>query len=194
MSRHLVYMSWGHIGRVAADISKGATHDNKWEVLYIPHYIQSMSEVFLKKGIHCMVDGVDAYSKRHTRATGFASGYTKVAYLSCHLNWFPQDRRQRPMFFYDYRSSGGRRLASSIVESIRTSWTEPRPPNLCASMGDDWTRNAFHCIRGVYSGPKNISAVCCEPLAMNGEPAVTVTSVKKIGKSIAHGVIDWLEQ
>ena len=194
MSKHLVYMSWGHIGKLLASPQLGAKHENKLEVLYIPHYIQAMTGVFLKKGIHCMVDGVGPYSRRHLQAIEYSPRFTRVAYLSCHLNYFPVDKRQRPLFLYDYRSSGGRRLAASVVNAVAETWSEPRPPISMACHPGDWTRNAFGCVDGVYAGPSNISAICCEPLAMNGTPNLTIATVKNIGRRMAHGVVSWLEE
>ena len=109
--------------------------------------------------------------------------------MSCHLNAFPgEDPKQKAVFFHDARSQGGKALAHCINDRVvRTFDTgvvrETRP--------DDWTVNAHACVAGIFAGPANVSAVLCEPFAMNATPKINNADLRLMGRTIAAGIVDW---
>ena len=66
-------------------------------------------------------------------------------------------------------------------------------PAVRETRDDNWTKNAHACIEYVYDGPANISAVLCEPFAMNGIPQATDSELEAMGTAIAHGILNWLK-
>lgn len=62
-------------------------------------------------GIAVQIIGAGSYQDRQRAAVSAAAAHQKVAYVSCHLNAFPDlNIPQRSSVFFDKRSSGGRTL------------------------------------------------------------------------------------
>ena len=96
------------------------------------------------------------------------------------------------MFFHDARSQGGKALAPCIKDRVaRTFVIESMPVAVRETRPDDWTVNAHACVAGIFAGPANISAVLCEPFAMNATPKINNADLRLMGRTIAAGILDW---
>ena len=189
----LVYISWGHLGAHGREPAKGAESPfaPRWEVIEVGKYIQSLMATCLKAGFHVIIDGEGGLDERQRKACQYANDFDKVAYVSCHLNALPgEDPEQKAVFFHDARSRGGKALAHCIVDRVfelpnvsHTIVRETRP--------DGWTVNAHACVAGIYAGPANISAVLCEPFAMNATPKINNADLRLMRRTIAAGILDW---
>ena len=183
MAKSLAYISWGHLGAHGREPSTGAKSPD----------VQAMQRTLLKADVHVIIDGGGSLFERQLRACQCARSFSRVAYVSCHLNWIPDDPpKQRAVFFHDERSRGGKALARRIREEVHARPILTSQPSVRGTRGDDWTKNAHACIGHVYVGPTNISAVCCEPFAMNGIPQATDSDLVAMGEAIAHGILKWL--
>ena len=195
MAKSLAYISWGHLGAHGREPSTGAKSPDGdfWEVIEVGKYVQAMQRTLLKADVHVIIDGGGSLFERQLRACQCARSFSRVAYVSCHLNWIPDDPpKQRAVFFHDERSRGGKALARRIREEVHARPILTSQPSVRGTRGDDWTKNAHACIGHVYVGPTNISAVCCEPFAMNGIPQATDSDLVAMGEAIAHGILKWL--
>ena len=190
----LVYISWGHLGAHGREPSKGAESpfNAKWEVIEVGKYIQSLMATCLKAGFHVIIDGEGGLDERQRKACQYAHDFDKVAYVSCHLNAFPgEDPKQKAVFFHDARSQGGRALAYCIRDRVARAAVGLTHLAARETRPDDWTVNAHACVAGIYAGPANISAVLCEPFAMNATPKINNADLRLMGREIAAGIVDW---
>ena len=191
----LVYISWGHLGAHGREPAKGAESPfaPRWEVIEVGKYIQSLMATCLKAGFHVIIDGEGGLDERQRKACQYAHDFDKVAYVSCHLNALPgEDPKQKAVFFHDARSQGGRALAHCIKDRVaRTFVIESMPVAVRETHTFDWTVNAHACVAGIYAGPANISAVLCEPFAMNATPKINNADLRLMGRTIAAGIVDW---
>ena len=188
----LVYISWGHLGAHGEVPSKGAESpfNAKWEVIEVGKYIQAIMATCLKAGFHVIIDGEGGLDERQRKACQYASDFDKVAYVSCHLNAFPGEApKQKAVFFHDSRSQGGKALAHCINDRVARTFD---PVVVRETRPDDWTVNAHACVAGIFAGPANISAVLCEPFAMNATPKINNADLRLMGRTIAAGIVDWV--
>tara|TARA_Y100001963_G_C6704198_1_gene411068 strand:+ start:220 stop:828 length:609 start_codon:yes stop_codon:yes gene_type:complete len=198
MSKDLVYISWGHLGAHGVTPSTGAKSPDGdfWEVIEVGKYVQAMMATLLKADVHVIIAGGGSLVARQRRACEHAryNDFSRVAYVSCHLNWIPDDPpKQRAVFFHDERSRGGKALARSIREEVHARPILISQPSVRGTRDDNWTKNAHACIEYVYDGPANISAVLCEPFAMNATPEINIWDLEAMGEAIAHGILNWLK-
>jgi len=158
-----------------------------------PLYINSAKKTIQSAGHTAMVEDEGWYSSRHERANINAKSVDgPVAYVACHLNAGGGDYCA---VFYDYRSKNGRRLAEMVGSAVG----ELHIPSIGrvvirAANPDDWTRNAYYTIKGLYAGPANISGICFEPLFMDNpehQRLIAADGLQWIGTALATGIMRW---
>jgi len=177
-----------------------------WEREYhlTPIYLDAMASVLAAHGVEVLRCEGRPYSTWHEWACQEAAARpgVPVAYCAAHLNSVPGGQSLSWMF-YDRRSHGGQRLAEHITETMTEAGFCTRAP---AAAYDDrtdsdapWLYNPLYTIRGIYSGPANLSGVCLEPdtvqhLATLGSQQAITRRLAHLGAVMAHGVLEWLRE
>jgi hypothetical protein len=134
------------------------------------------------------------YSERHQRADDIARNnpHELVAYLACHINAGGGDYA---VMIHDTRSGGGKRLAEALAQAIADADLPGVSRSLVrgASADNDWSR-AFNTIKGIYSGPGNISGVCVEPYFLDKAAhqwLATPEGAQLLSEALVDGAVRW---
>jgi len=134
------------------------------------------------------------YSDRHERANQIARDNPDewVAYLACHINAGGGDYA---VMINDARSGNGKRLAEALAQSISDAKLAGISRSLVrgASADNDWSR-AYTTIKGIYSGPGNISGVCVEPYFLDKSShqwLATPNGARELSDALVDGLIRW---
>ena len=134
------------------------------------------------------------YSDRHERANQIARDNPDewVAYLACHINAGGGDYA---VMINDARSGNGKRLAEALAQSISDAKLAGISRSLVrgASADNDWSR-AYTTIKGIYSGPGNISGVCVEPFFIDRPEHQWLASAqggRAIADALVAGLVAW---
>lgn len=136
-----------------------------------------------------------AYTTRHRRARALAEELfpRPCAYVAGHLNAGPPEAGYGALF-YDFRSSGGARLANYVLIELARACPELDSVKAIPARPDDWTKNAYYTIKGIFPGPSNLSAICAEPAFLTSpehRELLTAEGLKRIGEAIARGCLSW---
>jgi N-acetylmuramoyl-L-alanine amidase len=190
----------GKPGRKASD--RGAVFDADgdgeiavWEseAMMTPKYLLAAEERLIELGhdVICISDGW--YSDRHARCNEYQnSAEGPCAYVSAHLNAGSGNQADYGAVFYDYRSTGGPDMATSIAVKLKNACPELEGGvKVIASTPDNWTKNAYNTIAGVAA-----TAICFEPCFVDYDghkPLLTDEGMERIGVALAEGLHDWLE-
>ena len=172
----------------------GKVDIHEMEANLTPLYINPAAEYLELRGHAATILQEGYYSFRHSTANSIAASNPNfgVAYAACHFN---AGGGSKSLVFYDARSSGGKDLAESIVESIeKLNLPGITKAQAIAARSDDWTKNAWYTIKGIYAGPSNISGVCFEPLFLDNpahQPYLTPHYLRLVGQALAAGCINW---
>jgi N-acetylmuramoyl-L-alanine amidase len=192
----IVILDWQHVGKPNRD-DKGAAYDVDddgdvdYEVELTDKYIQAAKNYLESRGhtVHIFSEGW--YSARHYRANEIAhENDGPVAYIACHMN---AGRGNYGATFYDIRSAGGKRLAKTVGSTLGKACPELRRIVVKGSSVTTWSR-AFGTLRGIFSGPANISGMCFEPAFMDTpehKQLLTDEGLERIGEALAVGVLKW---
>jgi hypothetical protein len=134
------------------------------------------------------------YSDRHDRANSiaWANQGQKVAYVACHIN---AGKGDYSVMIHDQRSTNGSRLALSLSAAMADHSISGIERNLvrAATADNAWSR-AYSTIKGIYSGPANISGVCLEPYFLDREAhqwLATPEGGEAIAEALVSGLMDW---
>lgn len=136
-----------------------------------------------------MSDGT--YKARHARVNAYEErneGGPPSVYIACHLN---AGAGSYCAMFYHHQSSNGRALSKSINAKIEER-TDITTAKAIPSNNEDWTKNAFYCIKGVGRP----IAICAEPLFIdnrNHQRLLNVEGMHAIGFAMADGIHEFLE-
>ena len=89
----------------------------------------------------------------------------------------------------------GKALAEHIADSIR-GLDLPGVKRVLAKPAspDDWTKNAFATIAGIYVGRP--CALCFEPCFVDSAshlPLLEPKGLERVGIALAHGINNWME-
>ena len=107
-----------------------------------------------------MSDGT--YKSRHARVNAYdernTSGKPSI-YVAAHLN---AGGGSYSAMFYHHQSASGVDLAKAMNAKIKER-TDISSVKAIPSCNDDWTKNAFYCIKGVGRP----IAICAEPLFLD---------------------------
>tara|TARA_A100001391_G_scaffold39073_2_gene21640 strand:+ start:770 stop:1384 length:615 start_codon:yes stop_codon:yes gene_type:complete len=170
----------------------GKVESDEREARLTPTYIYAAKDYLASRGHIVYVLQEGWYSDRHVEACGIAHQHVdqKVAYIACHLN---AGGGNYSVTLSDERSKGGYKLAQSIATNMSTELPEVARHLVKECSPDLWT-NAYYTIKGIYSGPANISGVCFEPLFMDNtdhQELLDDEGLKRIGVILAQGCLSW---
>jgi len=159
-----------------------------------PFYYLAARRILEKLGHSAVVLDNGWYSSRHKKANAIARAnpHQRVAYCACHIN---AGAGNYAAFIHDERSVGGKRLASVLagafadakISGIRKSITR------AGNATNVWKRG-YYTIKGIRSGPANISGVCLEPYFLDTEAHQHLTTgegAQTVGEALANGLIRW---
>lgn len=189
----LVIIDIQHRGKPHQLDDRGAVNGPHVEAMLTPVYALAMEArlLELKHDVITISDG--AYPDRHERACQYARYHRGVCvYLAPHLN---AGGGKLGIAFHDSRSSKGSGLAVEVVNAWAEALPELAGVEAIAARPDDWTKNAFHTIKGVFTGRP--VALCLEP-AFIDQPAhadlLTDAGLKRIGYATAEALHTWSQQ
>ena len=137
-----------------------------------------------------MSDGT--YANRHDRVNEYDqrnAGGAPSIYIACHLN---AGAGSYCAMFYHHQSSNGAALSKSINAKIEER-TDITTAKAIPSNNEDWTKNAFYCIKGVGRP----IAICAEPLFIDNpshQKLLNIDGMYAIGFAIADGIHEFLER
>jgi len=134
------------------------------------------------------------YSDRHKRANAIAAANPdkKVAYIACHVN---AGKGDYSVMIHDQRSGNGSRLALALSAAIADHAISGIQRSLvrAASADNAWKRG-YSTIKGIYSGPNNISGVCLEPYFIDRQDhqwLATPEGGEALAEALVSGLMDW---
>lgn len=134
------------------------------------------------------------YWQRHDAANALATHHKgKVLYVACHLNAGGGDYG---LVLHDSRSKAGAAASQCVVDACRPAWdrlgVRTLAPQQTSAGHPQWPR-AFQTIDGIYKGPRNITAICFEPLFVDTHRTLLQTpdALQDIGRHLARGYIQW---
>ena len=159
-----------------------------------PLYIEPAKK--LLEGLFHTVYVLDSgwYSERHKRACEIAANNPgmRVAYLACHVN---AGRGDYAVMIHDERSGGGKGLAAALSGAVSDrNLPGIRRSLVRAASADNAWKRGYTTIKGIYSGPANISGVRVEPYFIErGEHRylTTVQGGREIAEALADGLVRW---
>lgn len=181
-----------HIGKPNNPDDLGAYSEvsQQHEAHMVGRYLLETERTLRRFGHHVIVLSDGYYSHRHKRANNFFAKETGACiYLAGHLN---AGGGTYSALFFDHRSSMGATAAMFIgaetakiegLADIRRIKAQP----------DDWTKNAFNTIDGVYAGRG--CGICLEPFFVDAKAhshLMSDESLVLVGNAIAVGVDAWI--
>ena len=182
-----------HINSVGAakDIDGNGTADHyEAEAIWTARYGLQLEIELRGMGYHPLPISDGSYQQRADRFNYYATHYDGDAcYVALHCNAGGGDYS---VFFYDYRSSEGKRLAQAMADQMAIMCPYIAGHNIRAARPDDWTKNAFYTIKNVG----NPVAICAEPLFLDNvkhRRYLTQAGMLQIGTAIAKGIDQWIQ-
>lgn len=179
-----------------ADLDGDSVHDlEEQEAMLTPQYLRH-AELRLRLLDHVAIPMSDgSYADRHARAARYARQMPseRFGYIAAHFN-SSEPSGDYGAIFYDYRSQGGAALAGLVATALRASCPELATVKVLAARHDDWTKDAYATIEGIWAGPGNISGVCFEPCFMNQplhRALLLEDGLRRIGHALADGLNAW---
>ena len=166
-----------------------------YEVDLTAAYIEAATALLMAEGhtVHVLEDGW--YSARHERACEIAreNPDQRCAYVACHIN---AGGGSYGLVLHDARSRGGHALAEAVADALGTDNAAlDRTLVRAADPYGSWAR-AMTTIKGIYSGPGNLSGVCYEPFFIDNERNQALMSdvgLRAVGHALAVGCMQWGE-
>lgn len=222
-SHHFAILDIQHAGKPGKN-DLGAAHDIdgdgmigafEHEAELTPIYATAAKAALEAAGAAVEIINSGSYTNRHKHARALAAERSGlVAYVACHLNAGGGDYG---LVVSDYRSGNGGTLATECARVMRkkfadhgirrvlTGQTAPtkRPSG---SLGDRWDRlpkwgGALHwprpwwTIKGIYSGPANLSGICYEPVFMDSHAnMLDEAGLELIGQALAGGLLAYFRK
>lgn len=200
MTDLLVLLSHGHSGRPDVPRGVGAAHDGRCELDLIRDYAQACEQALRGHGVACWPVADGTLVERQRRAVDYGKAWLEdhpkglVLYVACHVNASPESARSPGDYgavFHDARSSLGATIAGHVKASLE------RLPELKRGIqretpGQSWG-GAHATIRGIYSGPARMAAICYEPFFLDQPkhwPLMTQGGLREIGAALARGLIE----
>jgi len=181
----------------ARDLDGDGDIDRDEEEAYLTEgYIQGATLAMCEPSRYCPspVLTLGPYSERHALSNALAERCSLLpfAYIACHVNAGGGDFG---LVFHDHRSAGGKKLALSIAARLSAACPELREVQVRACCPDDWTRNAYSTIRGIYAGPSNLAGVCFEPGFIDcakHAPLWKPEGLMRIGDALGDGAFSFM--
>ena len=175
----------------------GVIEAHEWETALTPIYLSACQLKLEALGVEVVTFPYEgqkmSYKQRHAEACRLAreNPEARGAYLAAHLN---AGGGNYGLVIHDERSSGGKALAESIANGMRHYLPELYRVLVRGASSDSWARG-LTTIRGIWSGPANLSGVCFEPLFMDNEDhqdLIKSDGLQRAGLSAAVGIEAWL--
>lgn len=188
----IVFIDRQHVGKPDKPADRGASIEPfsfglGLEAMYTGYLSLMIEEKLLENGVKVIPVSDGKYPDRHKRVNEYSKRFKneKQVYLALHLNSGGGDYSS----FFHMGTQKGSDLASAICDKISDASLPGLVrclPKKCSS--EDWTKNAWHTIRGVG----NPIAICCEPLFMDTHrDLLNLESLRVIACAISCGIISW---
>jgi hypothetical protein len=166
-----------------------------YEVDLTRAYIEAATDLLNAEGhaVYVLEDGW--YSARHARACEIAreNPDERIAYVACHIN---AGGGSYGLVLHDARSRGGHALAEAVADALGTDNAAlDRTLVRAADHEGSWAR-AMTTIKGIYSGPGNLSGICYEPFFIDSkrnQALMTADGLRAVGRALAVGCMQWGE-
>ena len=180
----------------AIDIDGDGVIDNdEKEANITPGYYMPAKYALERLGHSVYVLDRGWYSERQRKANAIARANPaqKVAYIACHVN---AGKGDYAVMIHDSRSGNGQRLADKIATAIGASrdLTGIKRSLVRAASADNSWKRGFTTIKGIYSGPGNISGICCEPFFIDRPEHQWLASAqggRAIADALVAGLVAW---
>jgi hypothetical protein len=194
----IVILDRQHAGKPGKD-DRGASVEldgrTVYEVDLTRAYIEAATAALMAEGhaVYVLEDGW--YSARHARACEIAreNPDERIAYVACHIN---AGGGSYGLVLHDARSRGGHALAEAVADALGTDNAAlDRTLVRAADHEGSWAR-AMTTIKGIYSGPGNLSGICYEPFFIDSErnqALMTADGLRAVGNALAVGCMQWGE-
>ena len=178
------------IGAVKDIDGDGVNEKDEAEAIWTAKYGLQCEIALRDLGYHPIPLSDGSYKDRADRFNYYAANYEGDAvYIALHCNAGGGDYS---VFFYDYRSTEGKRLAQCIADAMQDACPVIGGHRIRAARPDDWTKNAYGTIRNVGAPV----AICAEPLFLDNERHrryLTPDGMLLIGTAIAQGIEKWIQ-
>ena len=184
----IVFIDRQHAGQIHRIEARGASRDTdgdgqitaaEREAIWTGRIAIELEIQLLDMGFHVLPISDGSYSERHARVNDYATKHPGPwVYLAMHLNAGGGN----------YGSSQGPELAKIMARHL-----EERVPELNSARGissnpDDWTKNAFYCIKNVGRPV----AICCEPFFMDThQQLLSIPNIRQVATSMALALKEW---
>lgn len=192
--RALVILDRQH-GDKGARFDPGARFGGLQEVDLTTAYGTSCAAHLRAAGVDVLWLDSGGYQERHLEAADAADlvAPRPALYLALHVN---AGRGRLGIGFYDARSPRGARASAAIARALGERLPELAGSRSIAARPSDWTVNAWHTIRRIYSaaGP-NLSGVCVEPGFIDQPAHAGLWSppgLERVGAAVAEGALAFL--
>lgn len=161
----LVIFDRQHVGNPQNNFkSVGAANDTdnsglidieEMEGILTAKYIYEAEKILRRRGHDVIVISDGTYFDRHLRVNEYRHKYpgNDIIYFACHIN---AGGGEYSAFFWDHRSSSGKRLADCLVTAFEEGFVGGCRALPCHTQ--NWTKNAYYCIKDVSP-----VAICLEP-------------------------------
>jgi len=178
------------IGAIKDIDGDGHAEKDEGEAIWTARYGLNCEIALRDMGYHPVPLSDGSYSARADRFNYYAANYTGDAcYIALHCNAGGGDYS---VFFYDYRSAEGKRLAQCIADEMQAACPGIGGHRIRAASPKDWTKNAFYTIKNVGSPV----AICAEPLFLDNPKHrryLNPEGMRTIGTAIAKGIKKWIQ-
>ena len=168
----------------------GTIEDHEKEANLTPDYYLPAKRILTEKAHEVFILDSGWYSARHREARRLAMLYPNriCVYVAGHVNAGGGDYS---LVISDGRSTQGKNLAREIARGMQLECI-PGIDRSITRRGTTtaWT-NGLNTIKGIYSGPANLSGVCFEPYFLdqpNHHYAATLEGGERIGTALAYGI------
>ena len=184
----LVILDQQHHGKPGKD-DHGASFESLRETDLTRAYVAAAAGSLERTGVEVLILRWGWYSERHAYARAVADAVPgKVVYVSCHVN---AGGGSYGLVCHDSRSKAGARLSDAVSARLEPLTGKSRSEPASAGR---WA-NAYNTIKGIYSGPGNLSGICFEPGFIDSEAHRGLwyaDGLVRVGEALAAGIRDYL--
>ena len=193
MSR-TVFLDRQHAGQIRKPSAYGAYSRlvERHEADMTLDYLAAAERKLRELGIDVVNISDGRYPERHMRVLEYANiAQGTSVYVAAHLNAGGGDYGA---VFHDYRSSMGKDCSLVVADALDEECPELARVLVKEARSDDWTKNAFATIAGIYVGRP--CALCFEPCFVDSAshlPLLEPKGLERVGIALAHGINNWME-
>ena len=194
----IVFIDRQHAGQINRLNARGASRDvdgdgkitaEEMEAIWTARIAIELEIRLLDMGFDVMPISDGKYSERHQRVNEYAQKHPGPwVYLAMHLN---AGGGNYGSYFYDHRSSKGQQLATIMAQHLKQQVPQLTRTKAIESKSDDWTKNAFYCIRNVGRPV----AICCEPFFIDTHmELLSIPNIINVATSMALALREWSQK